>query len=215
MRKDARVLLDVYHMLGVVPVDVAALDVDFAVGGSYKYLRGGPGACFLYVHPRHLDAGLRTLDVGWFAKRDAFEYARPDPPEYAPGGDAWLESTPAVLPLYQARAGQLFTLAIGVPRLRAWSLAQQERLIALLARHGIEGRGASAGSRCVRQRAACAGAPVGRRAGRARGHRRRARAVAAPVSGHPDHRCGARARGGGARRGRRRALTRSFSGSGR
>jgi kynureninase len=138
------VLLDVYHMLGVVPVDVAALDADFAVGGSYKYLRGGPGACFLYVHPRHLDAGLRTLDVGWFAKRDAFEYARPDPPEYAPGGDAWLESTPAVLPLYQARAGQLFTLALGVPRLRAWSLAQQQRLIALLAAQEIEAWGGSA-----------------------------------------------------------------------
>ena len=45
----ARVLLDVYHSLGVFPVDLAALDVDFAVGGSYKYLRGGPGACFLYV----------------------------------------------------------------------------------------------------------------------------------------------------------------------
>ncbi len=71
----ARVLLDVYHSLGVFPVDVAALDVDFAVGGSYKYLRGGPGACFLYVHPRHLDAGMRTLDTGWFAKEDPFDYA--------------------------------------------------------------------------------------------------------------------------------------------
>ena len=54
----ARVLLDVYHSLGVFPVDVGALDVDFAVGGSYKYLRGGPGACFLYIAPRHLDGGL-------------------------------------------------------------------------------------------------------------------------------------------------------------
>ena len=81
----ARVLLDVYHSLGVLPVDVAALDVDFAVGGSYKYLRGGPGACFLYLHPRHLDGSLTTLDVGWFAKKDAFAYQRPDPPQWGDG----------------------------------------------------------------------------------------------------------------------------------
>jgi kynureninase len=137
----ARVLLDVYHALGVFPVDVSALDVDFAVGGSYKYLRGGAGACFLYLHPRHLDAGLRTLDTGWFAKESPFTYARPDPPRYAPGGDGWLESTPAVLPFYQARAGQNFTLAVGVARLRAWSLAQQQRLVALLAERGIAAQG--------------------------------------------------------------------------
>ena len=123
------------------PVDVAALDVDFAVGGSYKYLRGGPGACFLYVHPRHLDAGLRTLDTGWFAKAAPFSYERPDPPRYAAGGDAWLESTPAVLPFYQSRAGQLFTRAIGVARLRAHSLALQRRLVALLADRNIAAHG--------------------------------------------------------------------------
>jgi kynureninase len=140
----ARVLLDVYHSLGVFPVDVAALGVDFAVGGSYKYLRGGPGACFLYVAPRHLDAGLATLDIGWFAKEARFDYARPDPPRYAAGGDAWLESTPAVLPLYQARAGQVFTTALGVARLREHSLGMQRRLVALLADRGIAAQGGTA-----------------------------------------------------------------------
>jgi len=137
----ARVLLDVYHSLGVFPVDVVALDVDFAVGGSYKYLRGGPGACFLYVHPRHLDAGLRTLDTGWFAKASPFEYERPDPPRYAAGGDAWLESTPAVLPFYQARAGQVFAQAVGIARLREYSLRLQRRLVALLGERGIAANG--------------------------------------------------------------------------
>src|SRR5690349_8165739 len=66
--RGGRVLLDVYHSIGVFPVDISSIDADFAVGGSYKYLRGGPGACFLYVHPRQLDANLRTLDIGWFAK---------------------------------------------------------------------------------------------------------------------------------------------------
>jgi kynureninase len=138
-----RVLLDVYHSLGVIAVDVAALDVDFAVGGSYKYLRGGPGACFLYLAPRHLDGNLRTLDTGWFAKRDAFAYQRPDPPQFAPGGDAFLESTPPVLTFYQARAGQVFTRAVGVDRLRAYSLQLQRRLVSALAGHGIEAVGGS------------------------------------------------------------------------
>jgi kynureninase len=137
----ARILLDVYHSLGVFAVDVNALDVDFAVGGSYKYLRGGTGACFLYVHPHHLDGGLRSLDVGWFAKESPFDYQRPDPPRYGSGGDAWLESTPAVLPFYQARAGQLFTLAIGVDRLRDYSRALQRTLVAMLAEYGVRAQG--------------------------------------------------------------------------
>ncbi|MFO1317861.1 MAG: aminotransferase class V-fold PLP-dependent enzyme [Burkholderiales bacterium] len=138
------ILLDVYHALGVCPIDVAALDADFAVGGSYKYLRGGPGACFLYLHPRHLDGTLRTLDTGWFAKRDPFTYARPDPPEYGAGGDAFLESTPPVVPLYQARAGQLLALALGVARIREHSLALQRRLVGLLDEQRVTAVGGTA-----------------------------------------------------------------------
>jgi kynureninase len=140
-RASGRVLLDVYHALGAMPVDVAALDVDFAVGGSYKYLRGGPGGAFLYLHPRHLDGSLRTLDIGWFAKRDAFAYRRPDPPRLAEGGDAFLESTPPVLPYYQARAGQRLALALDPRRIREHSLRQSRRLVALLAEEGIAARG--------------------------------------------------------------------------
>ena len=140
-RAGGRLLLDVYHSLGVFPVDVTALDVDFAAGGSYKYLRGGPGACYLYLHPRHLDGSLRTLDTGWFAKRNPFAYVRPDPPQYGQGGDAFLESTPPVLPFYQARAGQIFTLNLGVERLRAHSLGMQQRLVGLLRDRGIAATG--------------------------------------------------------------------------
>jgi kynureninase len=140
----ARVLLDIYHSLGVFPVDIAALGVDFTVGGSYKYLRGGPGACFIAIAPRQLDTGFTTLDVGWFGKASPFTYERPDPPRFAAGGDAWLESTPAVLPIFQARAGQIFTRAIGVERLREHSLTLQRRLVTLLADRGIKARGGSA-----------------------------------------------------------------------
>jgi len=134
------VLLDVYHHAGVLPLDLAALDADFAVGGSYKYLRGGPGACWLYVHPRH--HRLVTLDTGWFAKQDVFAYERPEPPRFAPGGDAWLESTPPVLAAFQALAGLEFTLEIGVGKLRASSLAQKALLAEALLREGIRAEGA-------------------------------------------------------------------------
>jgi kynureninase len=137
----AKVLVDVYHSLAVLPVDVAATDVDFAVGGSYKYLRGGPGACFLYVAPRWLDAGLRTLDTGWFAKDRRFDYQRPDPPAFAGGGDGWLESTPPVLAAFQARAGQELVLALGVAALREDSLARQRRLVDALASQGVRAVG--------------------------------------------------------------------------
>jgi kynureninase len=126
----AKVLLDVYHHAGVLPLDLAALDADFAVGGSYKYLRGGPGACWLYVHPRH--HGMRTLDTGWFAKKDAFAYERPEPPQFAAGGDAWLESTPPVFAPFQALAGLEMTLELGVERIREHNLAQKAILKSLL-----------------------------------------------------------------------------------
>ncbi len=138
----AKALVDVYHGAGVIPTDVQALDADFAVGGSYKYLRGGPGACWLYVRPDHLDT-LRTLDTGWFAKKDVFAYQRPEPPAFAPGGEGWNESTPPVFAPYQALAGLEFTLAIGVARLRAYSLRQQVRLKSLVQAQGLEAVGAS------------------------------------------------------------------------
>jgi kynureninase len=126
----ALVLIDVYHHAGVLPLELGALDVDFAVGGSYKYLRGGPGVCWLYVHPRH--HGRRTLDTGWFAKKDMFKYERPNPPQFAAGGDGWLESTPPVLGPFQALAGLELTLELGVDRLRAHNLEQKRLLASLL-----------------------------------------------------------------------------------
>lgn len=139
--RGARVLLDLYHAVGVLPLDVAALGADFAIGGSYKYLRGGTGACWLYLHPRHLDGSLMPLDTGWFAKRDPFGYERHDPPLFGPGGDAFLESTPPILPVYQARAGQELMLALGVSRLRAYSLAQQQMLVSELEAAGVSAVG--------------------------------------------------------------------------
>lgn len=138
-----RVLVDVYHSYGVLPVDLSALGADYAIGGSYKYLRGGPGVCWLYVSPQLLDSGLTTLDTGWFAKLDPFSYQRPMPPAFASGGDAWLESTFNPLGFYQARSGLALLSAIGVARLRDYSLRQKQRLADALAERGIASFGAS------------------------------------------------------------------------
>lgn len=134
--KGVLVLVDAYHAAGVVPLSFDELDCDFMVGGSYKYTRGGPGACWLAIHPRHLGK-LQTLDTGWFAKKSPFSYARPEVPEYGAGGDSWLESTPPVLTLYQAKSGLEFTLKIGVDRLREYNLKQQAVLKTAFAEKGV------------------------------------------------------------------------------
>lgn len=132
------VLVDVYHAAGVIPLRMEADEVDFMIGGSYKYTRGGPGACWLAIHPKHLDGPLKTLDTGWFAKRDPFSYERDSGAETASGGDGWLESTPPVITAYQAYSGLRLTLALGVQRLRDYSLAQQEALRESFLDAGIE-----------------------------------------------------------------------------
>ncbi|WP_245632170.1 aminotransferase class V-fold PLP-dependent enzyme [Edaphobacter aggregans] len=140
----ARLLVDSYHAIGVLPVDVAAMRADFVIGGSYKYLRGGPGACFLYLSPDILASGLRPLDTGWFARENTFGYERCDPPILRAGGDAFLESTPPVLTYYQARSGQQFTLALTVERLREYGQKQLSQLKLYLADAGIEAIGGDA-----------------------------------------------------------------------
>jgi kynureninase len=141
-QRGARLLVDAYHAIGVLPVNVAAMRADFVIGGSYKYLRGGPGAAFLYISPTALESGLQPIDIGWFAKEKPFFYERPNPPRFAPGGDGFLESTPPVLTYYQARAGQQLTLALGVERIRAYALDRLSRLERCLAEAGIAAQGA-------------------------------------------------------------------------
>jgi kynureninase len=141
----AKLLVDSYHAIGVFPVNVAAMRADFAIGGSYKYLRGGPGACFLYLSPEILGSGLRPVDTGWFARENLFGYERHDPPLLRAGGDAFLEATPPVLTYYQARSGQQFTLAITVERLRQYGQEQLSRLKTYLADAGINAMGGEDG----------------------------------------------------------------------
>ena len=89
-------------------------------------------------------ASLRTLDTGWFAKREPFAYRRPDPPRAAAGGDAFLESTPPVLTLLPgARRAAVHAGAGRRARCAPIRCAQQRRLVALLARRGVAARAAT------------------------------------------------------------------------
>lgn len=141
---NARVLIDAYHSAGVLPDSMDSLGCDAMIGGNYKYTRGMAGACWLALADSMLTPGgvpavdcPAPVDTGWFAKREPFAYRRDDLPDYAPGGDAWLEATPPVLTWYQARAGLDLTLALGVDRLRAYSLEQQAFLRAALHERGV------------------------------------------------------------------------------
>ena len=144
----ALVLIDAYHAFGTVPIDFEQLNADFMIAGNYKYTRGGAGACFLAINPKLLSTAggvpdpdsIFTTDTGWFAKQDTFEYRRTELPEYAPGGDAWLESTPPPLVYFQACPGLELVKALGVDRIRAYSLAQQAFLCDQLIKYGIEPR---------------------------------------------------------------------------
>lgn len=124
-RNGATLVVDVYHAVGVVPATYGYADV--VLGGSYKYLRGGPGACFMAITPEFARQN-KTLDTGWFAKADTFGFERSDVAHYAEGGKGWHESTPPALIPYQARSGLQFTLDIGVEALRKDSMEKQAYL---------------------------------------------------------------------------------------
>ncbi len=111
----AYVILDCYQSAGVVPFDVTALDVDFACGGSVKWLCGGPGAGWLYIRPDLADR-LEPTFVGWqgHARPFAFETEL----EYAAGARRFLTGTPNVPALYAATAGYDVIEEVGVDRIR-------------------------------------------------------------------------------------------------
>jgi kynureninase len=122
----AFVVLDAYQSAGTVPLDVSALEVDFAVGGSVKWLCGGPGAGWLYVRPDLIDR-LEPAATGWQAHARPFAF-EPEL-EYADGIARFLTGTPNVPALYAATAGYDLIEEIGVQRIRANSLRQTDLLI--------------------------------------------------------------------------------------
>jgi kynureninase len=131
----AYVVLDAYQSVGAVPLDVTALGVDFAVGGSVKWLCGGAGAAWLYVRP-DLHEGLEPTLVGWQAHMRPFAF-EPEL-EYADGAARFLTGTPNVPALYAATAGYDIVEEAGIDRIRANSVRQTKLLVGLLDEAGFD-----------------------------------------------------------------------------
>jgi kynureninase len=131
----ALVVLDAYQSVGSLPLEVTRLGVDFAVGGSVKWLCGGPGAGWLYVRP-DLAEGLEPTFTGWQAHARPFAF-EPEQ-DYAEGAARFLTGTPNVPALYAATAGYDLVEEIGVERIRERSVEQTALLVELLERAGLE-----------------------------------------------------------------------------
>lgn len=124
----AKIVADIYQSAGTVPVNVRELGVDFATGGSVKWLLGGPGAGYLYVR-RDLWPQLQPRLTGWAAHAEPFSFAAEH--EYAGDITRFLNGTANVPAMYAARSGYEIIHEVGVENIRAKSMRQTARLIEL------------------------------------------------------------------------------------
>jgi kynureninase len=128
-RAGALMLWDLSHSVGALPLALGESGVDLAVGCTYKYLNGGPGApAFLYVR-RDLQEQLLSPIWGWFGQRSQFDFALDYQP--GPGIQRFLAGTPPILALAPVEAGVDLVVEAGIERIRAKSIRQTEYLIAL------------------------------------------------------------------------------------
>jgi len=130
----ARVVLDTYQSAGTVPFSVKDLNVDFATGGSVKWLCGGPGAGYLYVRP-DLQERLEPRATGWMAHEAPFAFE--SSMRYAPGITRFLHGSPSIPSLYAARSGYSIINEIGVEAIRQKSMRQTNLLIGLAEEAGF------------------------------------------------------------------------------
>jgi kynureninase len=123
----ALVVVDAYQAVGSMPLDVGQLGVDVLVAGTHKWLGGGGmGLTFLYVRPA-VSERLAAAYPGWVGHREMVGFAE----TYEPGEGArrFMQGTPALEPIYSARAGLRYVLETGLPAIRARSLSLSALLI--------------------------------------------------------------------------------------
>ncbi len=132
---NAAVLLDIYQSAGIIPVDVQALDVDFAVGGCLKWLCGGPGNGFLYTNPGRLDTVQPRL-TGWVADSNPFQF-RTHGIHRRTDAMRMMNGTPTIPAYYAAKAGLDIIKEVGIPKIRAKSKLLMARLLELTDMYGF------------------------------------------------------------------------------
>lgn len=130
----ALVVLDAYQSVGIVPIDVAALGVDFLLGGAHKWLCGSYESAFLYVRPS-LCAQLQPAAAGWFSAADPMSFQVQS--DRADGARRFAGGTPAVLPVLFSRPGLAIVREIGPSVIRDLSLAHTDRIMARADAAGI------------------------------------------------------------------------------
>jgi kynureninase len=129
-------MIDAYQSVGIVDVDVRALQPDFLTGGSVKWLCGGPGTGYLYVNPR-VHARLHPALTGWFAHEQPFAFD--SGPQRLHGGERrFWNGTPCIPAYCAARPGFAIAAEIGGEALREKSLRLTARLLALADEHGFK-----------------------------------------------------------------------------
>jgi kynureninase len=130
----ALVILDVFQGTGTLPIDVRALNVDFAVGGVLKWLCGGPGVAYLYVR-EDLRTKLKPALTGWLAHRRPFNFEI-GPVDKRGDSFGFLNGTPHIPALYAAQPGLQVVNEVGIPAIREKSIGMTQRLFAAAKSHG-------------------------------------------------------------------------------
>ena len=135
-RVGAQVLFNGYHSVGIIPVDVADMNVDFYIGGVLKWMCGGPGGVFMYVRPDLLKT-LNPKITGWFAHQTPFAF---DVEHHVLREDAYrlANGTPGIASLYAIQPGIDLITQVGVDNIRAKSQRQTALIIELADKAGYE-----------------------------------------------------------------------------
>jgi kynureninase len=126
-RSGALLVVDAYQSIGAFPFDVHAAGVDYLVGGTLKWLMGGPGIAFLYAKG-DVARRARPSAVGWWGVQDPFAFDV-EHLAYGAGARRFEYGTPAVAAIYAARAGIALLESVGVATVRERHMALSQRLV--------------------------------------------------------------------------------------